>query len=188
MLSQFISAELPGLGDLDFSFPDGIHAIGRLDKDSEGLLILTTNKKVTRLLFLGERPHKRTYLVKVRYAVSQESVEALRSGVTIRVKGGVDYVTAPCDADIVDTPEGMFPNPYETKDHVPYTWLRMTLTEGKFHQVRKMTAATGHRCKRLIRESIDDLKLQDLLSGQVREIDEQYFFEMLHIQYEPVKG
>jgi 23S rRNA pseudouridine2457 synthase len=64
MVSQFVSThEVRLLGDLDFHFPEGTHAVGRLDNLSEGLLILTTNKKVTRLLFQGEQPHKRTYLV-----------------------------------------------------------------------------------------------------------------------------
>ncbi|HEV7620809.1 MAG TPA: pseudouridine synthase, partial [Flavisolibacter sp.] len=70
MVSQFISKDDVGLlGDLDFKFPEGTHAIGRLDSNSEGLLILTTNKKVTKLLFQGEQPHKRTYLVEVNHAV-----------------------------------------------------------------------------------------------------------------------
>src|ERR1700712_1142101 len=91
MVSQFISPDNVGLlGDIDFDFPEGIHAIGRLDNLSEGLLILTTNKKVTKLLFQGETPHKRTYLVRVKNIVSPESLERLRTGVTIKIKGGVD--------------------------------------------------------------------------------------------------
>src|ERR1700722_19042725 len=89
MVSQFISPDKVGLlGDIDFDFPEGTHAIGRLDNHSEGLLVLTTNKKVTRLLFESEVPHKRTYLVQVSHEVTPESLEMLRTGVTIRVKGG----------------------------------------------------------------------------------------------------
>jgi 23S rRNA pseudouridine2457 synthase len=89
MVSQFISSHSVGLlGDLDFKFPEGIHAVGRLDNHSEGLLILTTNKKITRLLFLGDSPHKRTYLVQVNNIVSAESVHLLQTGVTIRIKEG----------------------------------------------------------------------------------------------------
>lgn len=181
MLSQFISADMIGLHDLKYPFPEGIHAIGRLDKDSEGLLLLTTNKKVTRLLFQGEKLHKRTYLVKVRYAVSQESLTALRNGISIRIKGGAYYTTTPCEVDIVPMPEGLFVNPYESKDYVPYTWLRITLTEGKFHQIRKMVNAVNHRCKRLIRVSIEQLELAQLQPGEVKEINEQDFFEQLDI-------
>src|SRR6188768_3481004 len=89
MVSQFISPHAVRLlGDLDFDFPEGTHAIGRLDSHSEGLLILTTNKKVTRLLFEGEKPHKRTYLVQVRNEVSPEKLEHLRTGVDIEVQDG----------------------------------------------------------------------------------------------------
>jgi 23S rRNA pseudouridine2457 synthase len=73
MVSQFVSPDDVGLlGDIAFDFPEGIHAIGRLDNLSEGLLILTTNRKVTKLLFQGEAPHKRTYLVRVKNVVSAE--------------------------------------------------------------------------------------------------------------------
>jgi 23S rRNA pseudouridine2457 synthase len=185
MVSQFISADqVRLLGDLDYDFPEGTHAIGRLDGHSEGLLILTTNKKVTKLLFQGSTPHKRTYLVKVRHTVSHESLERLRTGVTILIRGGekgIDYLTPPCETDIIDMPADLFVNPLETKDYIPFTWLRMTLYEGKFHQVRKMTEAINHRCKRLIRESIEDLQLGNLQAGGVREIEEEEFFRLLKI-------
>ncbi len=181
MLSQFIGTDMVGLHDLNYPFPAGTHAIGRLDKESEGLLLLTTNKKVTRLLFQSEKPHKRTYLVKVRYAVSQDSLTALRNGISITIKGGVNYTTTPCEVDIVPTPEGLFANPYEPQDYVPYTWLRITLTEGKYHQIRKMVHAVKHRCKRLIRISIEQLELAQLQPGEVKEINEQDFFALLDI-------
>jgi 23S rRNA pseudouridine2457 synthase len=182
MVSQFVSPDdVRLLGDLDFPFPEGTHAIGRLDNHSEGLLILTTNKKVTRLLFQGETLHKRTYLVKVKYAVSAESLERLRNGVPVRVKGGENYTTSPCEAEIVEKPAGLFCNGYETQDYLPHTWLLITLTEGKFHQVRKMVAALRHRCIRLIRVSIEDLLLADLPVGAVRELEEDLFFRQLKI-------
>ena len=76
MVSQFVSPDkVHLLGELDYDFPEGIHALGRLDNHSEGLLILTTNKKITRLLFESEQPHKRTYLVMVNKIMSQEALE-----------------------------------------------------------------------------------------------------------------
>ena len=184
MVSQFISPDKVGLlGDLGHDFPEGIHAIGRLDNHSEGLLILTTNKKVTKLLFESKTPHKRTYLVRVKHKVSPESLEQLRTGVTIRIKGGVDYVTPPCDVEIVENPADLSLEQQELRDYVPHTWLRITLSEGKFHQVRKMVAAVSHRCKRLIRVSIEGLELGDLPPGSIREIEEQEFFEKLKINY-----
>ena len=182
MVSQFVSShEVRVLGDLGFPFPEGTHPIGRLDNDSEGLLILTTNKRVTKLLFQGETSHRRTYLVKVKYVVTAESLERLRKGVSIRVRGGGYYETAPCEVFVIPEPEGLFGHAYELTDYIPFTWLQITLTEGKFHQVRKMVAAIGHRCIRLIRVSIEDLGLEDLEAGAVREVEEELFFRQLKI-------
>ncbi len=182
MVSQFISPDKVGLlGDLGYDFPEGIHAIGRLDNLSEGLLIPTTNKKVTRLLFEGKVPHKRTYLVRVKHKVSPESLESLRSGVTIRIKGGEDYITPPCDVEIVENPANLTDEQQERRENVAHTWLSITLTEGKFHQVRKMVTAVNHRCKRLIRVSIEDLELGDLPPGKIREIEEEDFFKKLKL-------
>lgn len=182
MVSQFISThDVRLLGDVDFDFPPGIHAVGRLDNDSEGLLILTTNKKVTRLLFLSDEPHKRTYLVQINNLLSKENLERLKTGVTIRIKTGVYYTTAPCDVQIVTNPGELYDLGERLTAYDPFTWILMTITEGKFHQVRKMIAATGHKTKRLIRISIEDLELDGLGAGQVREIGEKDFFEKLKI-------
>ncbi len=182
MVSQFVSTHpVRLLGDLDFHFPEGTHAVGRLDGHSEGLLILTTNKKITKLLFQGEMLHKRTYLVKVRYQVSPDTLEHIRKGVSIRVDGGGYYSTAPCEAEIVPKPDNLFENGRDGNEYIPHTWLKMTLTEGKFHQVRKMVGTLRHRCVRLIRLSIEDLELADLPVGGIKEMEEKLFFEQLKI-------
>ena len=182
MVSQFVSTHQVGLlGDLDFTFPEGTHAIGRLDNHSEGLLILTTNKKITRLLFLGDTPHKRTYLVQVNNLLTKENLRLLQTGIPIRIKGGENYFTPPCNVTIVEHPGILYNTASTLKQYGPHTWLLITLTEGKFHQVRKMIAAVRHRCKRLIRVSIEDLALGDLKPGCVREIDEVAFFKQLKI-------
>ena len=186
MVSQFVSSHrVRVLGDLGFDFPAGTHPIGRLDNDSEGLLILTTDKRVTKLLFQGKEPHRRTYLVKVKYIVSEEGLERLRQGVSIRVRGGGYYVTAPCEVERVPETDvaaaGVPPPQAAEKDYVPVTWLRMVLAEGKFHQVRKMVAAVGHRCIRLLRVSIEGLELDGLAAGGVREMGAVEFFERLKI-------
>ena len=182
MVSQYVSPDNVGLlKDIPFIFPEGIHAIGRLDNHSEGLLILTTNKKVTKLLFESKVPHKRTYLVQVRDVVTEDNLKLLQKGVTIRVKGGGFYTTSPCEVLIVDKPINLYNRENEFKEGLPNTWLTITLTEGKFHQVRKMTDAVRHRCKRLIRISIEDLALNDLQPGEVKEIEEKDFFEQLKI-------
>jgi 23S rRNA pseudouridine2457 synthase len=171
MESQFISP-YPGplLGDLVFNFPEGTHAIGRLDKHSEGLLLLTTNKKVTALLFQSKVPHKRTYLVQVRHKMDETSLQQLRTGVTIRIKGGGEYTTPPCEVQIVEQPEDIFPSPRSFPPYLKSTWLLITLTEGRFRQVRKMVAAVRHRCMRLIRVSIEDLGMLYDIVGVISQI------------------
>lgn len=181
MVSQFVSPDdVRLLGALDFRFPEGTHAIGRLDSHSEGLLLLTTNKKVTRLLFEGTQPHQRTYLVQVKNVMLPETLEQLRQGVLIEIEGGQQYLARPEKADFAARPEGLS----ELQPHyhmVPHTWISITLTEGKYHQVRKMVAAVKHPCKRLIRISIEDLELGDLAPGKVLEMEEATFFRLLRI-------
>lgn len=182
MVSQFVSThDVQLLGDLNFDFPAGTHAVGRLDNHSEGLLILTTNKKITRLLFLSEVPHKRTYLVQVNNIVSAENLKRLQAGVEIRIKTGVTYTTTPCEVSIVQHPEKIYDPGERLTAYEPYTWLLMTITEGKYHQVRKMIAAINHKTKRLIRISIEELELDGLKAGEVRELNEKMFFTKLKI-------
>lgn len=182
MLSQFVGAgDMNMLGKLDFDFPEGTHCIGRLDNKSEGLLLLTTNKKVTKLLFQGDVPHERKYLVQVYKQVSSESLEALRTGVLIPLTGDLHYKTTPCQVDIVEKPIGLFQSGWEYPEDRPHTWLLISLTEGKFRQIRKMMKAIHHHCQRLIRVSIEDITLEDLQPGEVREISEEEFFRKLRI-------
>lgn len=185
MLSQFIGpADARKLDELAFDFPEGTHPIGRLDGISEGLLLLTTNKKVTRLLFQGETMHKRSYLVQVYKVVSPKSLQRLREGVSIRIRGAEEpYVTTPCEVEIVEKPTDLFQSGYEFDERIPHTWLRITMTEGKFRQIRKMVTAINHRCQRLIRVAIEDLSLGDLQPGQIRELDEVTFFQQLKINH-----
>jgi 23S rRNA pseudouridine2457 synthase len=182
MVSQFVSShDVRLLGDLNIDFPEGIHAIGRLDNNSEGLLILTTNKKVTKLLFESKTPHKRTYLVQVKNIVSAESLEQLRKGISIQIKNDVEYIAVPSSVEIINDPEKIFSIDKSIFSYYPFTWLLITLTEGKFHQVRKMVAAIKHRCNRLIRISIEEIKLEKLSPGEIMEMNEKDFFEKLKI-------
>ncbi len=182
MVSQFVSShDVNLLGNLNFNFPPDTHAVGRLDNHSEGLLILTTDKRVTRLLFLSKVPHKRTYLVQVNKQVSAENLKKLQTGVAIRIKTGVMYTTPPCEVTIVNNPEKLYKLDDRLTAHPPFTWLKITITEGKYHQVRKMISAIRHKCKRLIRLSIEDLELGGLRAGEVREIDGDLLFKKLKI-------
>jgi len=181
MESQFKSNfPSPLLGELDFSFPEGTHAIGRLDKPSEGLLLLTTNKKITKLLFQSATPHERTYLVQVKGEVSEESLAQLGQGVRIRITNDTYYTTPPCQVNYATAPS--FPSPLALSPYVKTTWLTLTITEGKFRQVRKMVSAIRHRCIRLVRISIEDLTLGDLQPGEIKEVEEAFFFEKLKLR------
>lgn len=182
MVSQFVSShDVRLLGDLNFDFPDGTHAIGRLDQNSEGLLLLTTNKKITKLLFQGPVPHKRTYLVQVKNKISEETAQQLAAGIEISSKLGTSFTTTPCEVKIVNKPSGLFEVGQPLHENVVTTWLSITLTEGKFHQVRKMVAAANHKCIRLIRVSIENIHLEKMQPGEIKEVDEDYFFKNLHL-------
>ena len=151
MVSQFVSThQVPLLGDIDFHFPEGTHAIGRLDKESEGI-------------------------------IEDSTINKLREGVSIEVENGKEYITKPTDVSLVNEPENLFSSGYVLHERIPNSWLEIILTEGKFHQVRKMVKAVRHPCKRLIRVSIEDLTLGDLKPGEVGEITEEEFFGKLKL-------
>jgi 23S rRNA pseudouridine2457 synthase len=179
MVSQFVSSDnVPLLGEIDFDFPEGTHAIGRLDKDSEGLLLLTTNKKITRLIFSGTEPHKRTYLVMLQNEMSDATFEKLKEGVKIKIKNGNEYIAKPYSVFRVTDSVSLYPFAKDPREAYPHTWLLITLTEGKYRQVRKMALALRHRCQRLIRLSIEDITIEGIAPGFVKELDEKTFFRL----------
>jgi 23S rRNA pseudouridine2457 synthase len=184
MVSQFISThDVRLLGDLDFNFPEGTHAIGRLDNESEGLLILTTNKKVTRLLFNPTKQHLRTYLVMVNRVVTEDVLQQMKTGVSIPVKNGQPYFAVPYEIELVNNVQDYYMHMDDYRQAYPHSWLLITLTEGKFHQVRKMCLAVNRRCLRLVRLSIENLQLNNLQPGGVKEYSEEDFFASLGIEY-----
>ena len=139
MVSQFVSTHEVGLlGDLNFNFPEGTHAIGRLDKTSEGLLILTTDKTITRKLFLSATPHKRSYLVMVQNKITAPTLIKLQQGISIQIKTGEHYIAKPEAVEIISDPKALYKYATDSREIYPYTWLLITLTEGKFRQVRKV--------------------------------------------------
>jgi len=179
MVSQFVSNDhVPLLGEIDFPFPDGTHAVGRLDKDSEGLLLLTTNKKITRLIFSGEKAHKRTYLVMLQNEMNQATFETFKEGVKIKIKNGQEYIAKPHSLFRVSDPVVLYSWAKDPREAYPHTWLLITLTEGKYRQVRKMALAVRHRCLRLIRLNIEDITIEGIPPGAVKELDEEIFFQL----------
>lgn len=182
MVSQFISTDkVELLGNLDFQFPQGTHALGRLDKDSEGLLLLTTDKRATRLLFSDNIPHHRRYLVMVQNEVTPATLAQLQNGVEIKIKNAEHYIAKPVAVERIENPLSYYPNAIDNREAYPHTWLLITLTEGKYRQVRKMVVAARHRCLRLIRLSISDIHIGSLKPGEVKEVGEKEFYELLHI-------
>ena len=185
MLSQFVGDSFGNnmLGKIDFDFPEGTHAIGRLDNLSEGLLILTTNKKVTKLLFNSKIKHKRTYLVQVDATITDQNIADLRSGVPILLRGNEMWTTSPCLVERIEKPDDCYNIVNTLHPRHPHAWIKITLTEGKYRQIRKMIIAVKNKCKRLIRTSIEDLELGSLPVGHIREYSESDFFRLLKIEY-----
>jgi 23S rRNA pseudouridine2457 synthase len=184
MVSQFVGHSIGTmLGAIDFDFPEGIHAIGRLDNLSEGLLILTNNKKVTKLLFESKTPHKRTYLVQGKANITEQHLQNMRTGLPILIRGNTMWTTSPCEVQLIAAPPACYNITNLLHPNHPYQWLQITLTEGKYHQIRKMMTAINNKCQRLIRTSIEGLELGNLPVGQVREYTEQDFFKLLNIEY-----
>lgn len=180
MVSQFVSSHKVNLlGDMDFNFPEGTHAIGRLDSTSEGLLILTTDKTVTRKLFLAAEAHTRSYLIMVQHKMTEETLQHLQNGVLIPINATENYFAKPYSVKIINDPSLLYKYATDPREIYPHTWLLITLTEGKFRQVRKMVLSLRHRCLRLIRLSISNILLDDLTPGKVKELTKDKFYELL---------
>jgi 23S rRNA pseudouridine2457 synthase len=172
-LSQFVSGQQkrkkPMLGEL-YDFPVGIMAIGRLDAKSEGLLLLTTDGKLSEKI-RGSGVEKE-YYVQVDGLITNEAIDLLRKGFEINVEG-VIHQTKPCEVSRLEN-ESNFPArkiPVRDDRHGLTSWIAITLTEGKFRQIRKMTAAVGFPTLRLVRVRVGDIYLGDLKPGEVREVN-----------------
>lgn len=158
------------LGELH-DFAPGTMAIGRLDENSEGLLLLTTDGKVSFAVTGGKNVEKE-YYAQVLGVVTPAAIQQLNEGVEIGFNGK-RYQTLPCQTRLLDpAPEFSFPPRREHKpNHGPTSWVSVTLREGKFRQVRKMCAAVGHPVIRLIRVRIGHQHLGDLATGEVQEVE-----------------
>lgn len=171
-LSQFITNQALGrkklLGELH-DFPEGTMSIGRLDATSEGLLLLTTDGKISA--HITSRKVAKEYYVQVDGEITEEAIEKLKKGVEISIEGK-KYTTNPGKAFKIATPN--FPKrTQKIRDdrHGPTTWIAIIINEGKFRQVRKMTAAVGFPTLRLVRVRIGAILLNDMNAGTVKEVD-----------------
>ncbi|WP_025742103.1 pseudouridine synthase [Aquimarina pacifica] len=154
------------LGEL-FDFPEGVMAIGRLDEKSEGLLLLTTDGKISN--YICSQKIEKEYYAQVDGNITQEAINLLIQGVEIGFDGK-KYSTKPCAAKKLDTPPIFPQRSKKIRDsrHGPTSWVSITLNEGKFRQVRKMTSAVGFPTLRLIRVRIGNIYLEDMHIGEVK--------------------
>jgi 23S rRNA pseudouridine2457 synthase len=152
-----------------YNFPEGTMAIGRLDEDSEGLLLLTTDGKVSELI--RNRNTEKEYYAQVDGLITDEAIAQLESGVEIGIRD-VKYKTLPCKVKRLDHDPGFAPRTKKIRDdrHGPTCWISITLTEGKLRQVRKMTAAAGFPTLRLVRVRVGSVHLGNLKPGCVEEV------------------
>lgn len=151
-----------------FDFPKNVYPVGRLDKDSEGLLLLSDDKALNNKLLDPEEKHERKYLVQVEGVPTDQQVSELQKGVSIKIKGEF-YQTKPCKVRVLkDAPNLPERNPpIRFRKDIPTNWLEMRLIEGKNRQVRKMTAAVGMPTLRLVRWSIGRMDVSGMDSGDV---------------------
>lgn len=182
MISQFTSSHKKKkcLGELGFTFPKDVYPVGRLDENSEGLLILTNDKTLNFKLLNPEFEHKRIYLVQLQGIITPAAIKQLETGVEIALDAG-PYLTKPCKTKPVPKPEKLPPRGHPISEQLPTSWIELTLTEGKFHQVRKMTAGVGFPCLRLIRIAIEDIRIENMLPGDVRELKRDAVYRKLQI-------
>ncbi len=146
-----------------------IYAAGRLDRDSEGLLVLTDDGKLQNRIASPKHKMEKTYWVQVENRISDEALRQLRNGVALK-----DGMTLPAKAKRIDEPPGLWPRnpPIRQRKNIPTSWIALSLREGRNRQVRRMTAATGFPTLRLIRASIGEWSVRSLNSGEYRIVQE----------------
>ncbi len=173
VLSQFTSeGNKECLSDFIKDIPKDIYPVGRLDYDSEGLLLLSNDKKINQRLLHPKFEHSKTYLVQVEGLISSKAIEQLKSGVIISVNKS-KYKTKPANAKIVFEPSLPERNPpIRFRKNIPTSWLELTITEGKNRQVRKMTAAVGFPTLRLVRIKIGAVDIGDMQIGELKPLGE----------------
>ena len=180
VVSQFSDRDETGRKTLKEFIPiEGVYPVGRLDRDSEGLMLLTSNGVLQHRLTDPKYEHPRTYWAQVEGNASEHALYVLMTGVEIQ-----DYITRPAEARVLNPEPSVPPRdpPIRHRQSIPTTWLELTLTEGRNRQVRRMTAAVGLPTLRLIRVAIGSLELRDLPPGAWRDLSAE------ELQLLPVSG
>jgi 23S rRNA pseudouridine2457 synthase len=176
VLSQFTDKNNRLTLNSIYKFPKDIYPVGRLDLDSEGILLLTNDKSLTDYLLNPKNRHEREYYVQVEDIPTEEALQKLRQGIELK-----DGKTLPAKIKLIDDPQ--FPArvpPIRERKNIPVSWISMTLSEGRNRQVKRMTAAAGYPTLRLIRVRIKNLLIGNLQSGEVRELNEDEIKKLLN--------
>lgn len=180
VLSQFTSQDgRQSLKDF-FNVPKDVYAVGRLDYDSEGLLILTNDAKLNHRLLNPSFAHEREYWVQVDGAVTDDAIQQLSNGVDINVDGKI-YTTKKANAMLFSIPPSVPERvpPIRFRANIPAPWIKLILTEGRNRQVRKMTAKTGFPTLRLIRYRIANVELDDMQPGDMIKLSKNTLYNKL---------
>lgn len=182
MLSQFGAHEGKKTLKDFFDVPANVYPVGRLDYDSEGLLILSDDKRLNSYLLNPSQMHEREYWVQVEGDITSHAIDQLQRGVAISVHGKI-YHTRSCKAAIISQPAEIperYP-PIRFRKDIPVSWLKIILTEGKNRQVRKMTAKVGFPTLRLIRHRIGNITMAHLTPGEMKLLSQSELYNLLHI-------
>ena len=170
VLSQFtdkgtLASERQTLSD--FIHVRNVYPAGRLDRDSEGLLILTDDGRLQDRIANPKFKLEKTYWAQVEGEPDEASIETLKRGVELK-----DGLTRPAKATLIDEPAGLWPRdpPIRVRKSIPDSWIELTISEGRNRQVRRMTAAIGHPTLRLIRVKVGDWSIEDLPSGTWKQV------------------
>ena len=180
-LSQFTSTEgdKQTLADF-FHVPKNVYPVGRLDEDSEGLLILTNDAKLNHRLLNPSFEHEREYWVQVDGAINKVAVMQMQQGLQLNIKGA-KHETKKSNIEIInEVPEvAERTPPVRYRANIPTSWIKIILKEGKNRQVRKMTAQVGFPTLRLIRYRIEDIELKNMQPGMIVELSKKSIYKKL---------
>ncbi|QNL21111.1 pseudouridine synthase [Hyphobacterium sp. CCMP332] len=164
----------------DFNFPKNIYPLGRLDYDSEGLLILSDDKKLNHLLLNPQFNHKKTYLAQLEGDLSEEEIQNFKNGLKLNIKGK-EFKSRPAEIIRMDISLPERVPPIRFRKNIPSQWYKISISEGKNRQLRKMCAAVNHPVLRLIRIAIEDIALNDLAAGEKVELSKNVVYRKLKI-------
>lgn len=180
VLTQFSTKEdKKTLADY-FHVPENVYPVGRLDYDSEGLLILTNDASLNHRLLDPKYKHEREYRVQVEGSITKEAIDNLQKEVHISIDGK-QHKTLPCTSSLLIQPPFVSERnpPIRFRKNIPVSWISLVLTEGKNRQVRRMTAKVGYPTLRLIRYRIEKLTLQKMQPGDIKELTEEEIYQAL---------